>query len=158
MAGIAFGLLSGVFYASVVLCIRQLRGEDAVWLIALNHTVTALVLGPYVVSHDIWPEGEQWLYLAAFGAFQIGLPYVLFARGLKSVAGHEASGIVLLEPVLVPVWVYMAWSGADGYSPPRLWTLAGGALILTGLLLRYGWLGRPGAGAASANGEELNRQ
>ena len=138
--GVIYGLLSGLTFAGVVLSIRQLRDQEAIWLIALNHLVAAILLSPYAFNDTYWPEGWQWLYLACFGIFQMGLPYVLFARGLKAVAGHEASGIALLEPVLVPVWVYLAWHGAANYTPPRWWTLVGGALILTGLAIRY--LGR----------------
>jgi drug/metabolite transporter (DMT)-like permease len=77
------------------------------------------------------------LFLAGFGVLQMGLPYVLFARGLKMTPSHEASGIGLLEPVLLPVWVYLAWHGAPNYEPPQWWTLLGGAMILAGLAWRY---------------------
>ena len=63
----------------------------------------------------------------------MGLPYVFFARGLKSVTSQEATGIGLLEPLLLPVWVYLAWS-----ETPAPWTLVGGGLILASLVLRYG--------------------
>jgi drug/metabolite transporter, DME family len=76
---------------------------------------------------------RQIVYLAAFGVFQMGLPYLLFARGLRYIVGHEAAGIVLLEPILVPVWVYLAWRHAPTYEFPQWWTLVGGALILIGL-------------------------
>ena len=139
-AGVTYGLLSGVTFAGVVLAIRWLRDQESAWLIALNHVVAAGLLAPYAFEESYWPEGRQWLFLAGFGIFQMGLPYVLFARGLQTVAGHEASGIALLEPVLVPVWVFLAWHGAANYVPPRWWTLVGGGLILLGLALRY--LGR----------------
>ena len=92
---------------------------------------------PMVLAAGNLPEGQQWLYLAGFGIFQMGLPYLLFARGLRSVTGHEASGIVLLEPLLVPVWVWLAWHTSPGYAAPRWWTLVGGGLILIGLVVRY---------------------
>jgi drug/metabolite transporter, DME family len=41
---------------------------------------------------------------------QIGLPYVLFAHALRRTSGHEALGIGMVEPILVPTWVYLAWS------------------------------------------------
>jgi drug/metabolite transporter, DME family len=121
----------------VVLMLRLLRSYEAAWLIALNHIGTALLLGPYVAWHGVWPVGQQWLLLAAFGILQMGIPYVLFARGLQHITGHEAAGIGLLEPVLVPVWVYVAWHAAENYTAPRWWTMVGGGLILAGLLLRY---------------------
>jgi DME family drug/metabolite transporter len=109
-----------------------LREFESAFLVALNHLVTAILYAPYVLSQEHWPAGTQWVYLVGFGMFQIGLPYVIFARGLRTVTGHESSFLTLLEPLLVPVWVYWAWGDMPTGS-----TLAGGGLILTGLVLRY---------------------
>jgi drug/metabolite transporter (DMT)-like permease len=132
LPGVVCGLLSGVTFGVVMLSLRRLRNEDAVWLIALNHSVTALVLLPVVIWRGGWPEMSQWPYLIALGVIQMGIPYILFARGVRSVASHEASMIALLEPVLLPVWVVLVL----GFVP-AWWTIAGGVLILSGLLLRY---------------------
>jgi drug/metabolite transporter (DMT)-like permease len=122
----------------VVLSLRHLRSEDGAWLVMLNNLVTAVVFLPFVLYRGIWPDAGQTVYLTAFGMFQMGLPYLLFARGLRHIVGHEATGIVLLEPILVPVWVYLAWRHAPTYEFPQWWTLVGGALILIGLTARYG--------------------
>lgn len=137
-----YGLASGVFYAGVVLSLRQLRDLESAWIVAMNHLVTAVVLAPFLFDwssgkpmvNEHWPHGIAWLYLAGFGILQMGLPYVLFARSLKSIAGHEASGIGLIEPLLVPIWVFFTWG-----ERPAWWTLAGGGLIFAGLVLRYAW-------------------
>jgi drug/metabolite transporter (DMT)-like permease len=139
-AGILFGLLGGVTYAAVVLSLRHLRDEDGVWLVFLNNLTTALLFLPLALHYELWPTGQQTLVLSAFGIFQMGLPYVLFARGVRRVTGHEAAGIVLLEPILVPLWVYLVWRHEPSYQAPQWWTLAGGGLILLGLGMRY--LGR----------------
>jgi drug/metabolite transporter, DME family len=128
----AWGLISGLFYAGVVLCLRQLRDLDPIWLAALNHLVTALALAPFAYQSSIFPAGIQWLLLAAFGIFQMGLPYVLFARGLKRITGHEATGIGMIEPLLMPTWVYLAWG-----DRPAWWTFVGAGLIFVGLMIRY---------------------
>jgi drug/metabolite transporter (DMT)-like permease len=135
--GMLWGLFGGLTYAGVVLCLRWMRYEDAAWLVALSHIGTAVLLLPYVVYRDIWPTGGQCLMLSGFGILQLGLPYWLFARGLQGVSGHEASGLVLIEPLLVPVWVYLAWRHEASYESPQWWTLVGGGLILTGMVCRY---------------------
>ena len=132
-----FGLLAGATFGGVVLALRGLREEQSSWLMALNFGVTAVVLAPLAISQEFWPKGEQWFFLAGFGILQMGIPYLLFARGVQSITGHEASGIVLLEPILVPLWVFVAWHSAADYEAPRWWTLVGGTLILVGLLCRY---------------------
>jgi drug/metabolite transporter (DMT)-like permease len=138
-AAVLWGLASGLFYGGVVLGLRQLRGMDSTWLAAMNHLAASLALAPFalgsLVSSDSttpFPSGIQWLFLAFFGMFQMGVPYILFARGLRSIPGHEATGIGLLEPILVPVWVLLAWG-----DRPAWWTLVGGGLILVGLAVRY---------------------
>jgi drug/metabolite transporter (DMT)-like permease len=131
---VVYGLASGVFYAAVVLCLRRLRGMDAAWLSGLNHLITAIALGTliYCTGEMRWPQGVQWLYLMAFGGLQIGVPYVLFARALRDISGHEAGGIGLIEPVLVPVWT---WLARGEQIPPHV--IAGAMLIFVGLAWRY---------------------
>jgi drug/metabolite transporter (DMT)-like permease len=130
--GVALGLASGVFYAGVVMSVRALRTENSAWLVALNHLVAAGALLPYTLYRGLSPSLEQLAVLAAFGLLQMGLPYVLFARGLKTVTSQEATLIGLLEPVLVPMWAYAVWGEATAW-----WTIAGGGMILVGLLVRY---------------------
>jgi drug/metabolite transporter (DMT)-like permease len=138
LEAVGYGVLSGIFYAGVVLSLRQMREFESAWLVGLNHLVTALVLSPWAIqsyqSGQHWPSGWLWLLLAGFGILQMGLPYVLFARGLKTIPGHEAAGIGLLEPLLVPIWAYFVTAGED---VPKWWTLAGGGLIFAGLVVRY---------------------
>jgi drug/metabolite transporter (DMT)-like permease len=129
---VLWGLASGVFYAGVVLSLRQMRHMESAWLVALNHIVTAAVLAPFAFTGPHFPSGIQWLLLAGLGMVQMGLPYVCFARGLRSIPGHEAAGIGLVEPILVPVWVFLAWG-----EQPAWWTLVGGGFILAGLAVRY---------------------
>jgi drug/metabolite transporter (DMT)-like permease len=47
---------------------------------------------------------------------------------------HEASLIVLIEPVLNPIWVALMVG-----EIPSAATFIGGALIVVGLAARYGW-------------------
>lgn len=128
--GVLLGLLSGLFYAVVIHTLRRLREFDAAWLIVLSLGVTALCLSPLPVRWNIWPTSTQWLTLVAFGAVQMATPYFLFARGLRKISGQEGAAIGLLEPLLVPLWVWNT-------EQPRWWTIAGGGLIFFGLAWRY---------------------
>jgi drug/metabolite transporter, DME family len=135
--GVLCGLVSGCAYAGVVLSLRALRGLDTVWIVAVAHLATALIIFPYVAYLNVWPSVGQLPVLAGFGLFQMALPYVFFARGLRSISSQEATGIGLLEPILLPVWVYLAWG-----EVPAPWTFVGGGLILAGLAMRYAMHGR----------------
>lgn len=136
-AAVAAGLLSGVMLAGVMLCYRHLREEDGAWLGVLNCLGTAVLLAPWAIVEIPLPRGEQWPALFAFGFFQLGLPYLIFARGLHSTPAQEASFLSLIEPICLPVWTYLAWNGHPTYQPPAWWTWVGAATILVGLTLRY---------------------
>ena len=70
--GVICGLASGFFYSSVLICMRSLRGENPVWLVALCHLVAAGCLLPWMLSRGTWPSVPQLVVLAAFGEFHGG--------------------------------------------------------------------------------------
>jgi drug/metabolite transporter (DMT)-like permease len=83
-------------------------------------------------------DGEDLALLFVMGAVQFALPYLLFTRGLRDVEASEASLIALIEPVLNPVWVALFYG-----EEPSAATIAGGAIILLGLAVRYGVMREP---------------
>ncbi|MEY4567456.1 MAG: hypothetical protein RLY14_2426 [Planctomycetota bacterium] len=151
------GLFSGVLYAGVVLSLMRMRSEDPAYLIALNHIVTAVSLLPVAWASGINPTPFQWCALAAFGSLQMGLPYLLFTKGIRNTSGHEATLIALLEPVLLPVWIFVAWRNSPDYEPPSFWTIVGAVLIMLGLLARYGVRFQQPALAVSLENEVANK-
>jgi len=141
---VALALASGVAYAGVIICLRVLRSASSRWLTVLNHLGSALVLVPYLWWVG-WPvlAWQQLAIIAVWGTVQMALPYWLMARGLRSVSPQEAGALTLLEPILNPVWAYLA---APAKETPSPYTLVGGAFILGALAWRY-WPGlrkRPG--------------
>ena len=84
---VLLGLASGLTYAGVVLSLRRMREMDPAWLATINHLVTAIAFLPFAIACDSPPHGRQWFYLAAFGMLQMGIPYLLFAIGVKP--GHK---------------------------------------------------------------------
>jgi drug/metabolite transporter (DMT)-like permease len=137
------GVGSGVVYAAVVLFLRVLRAHAAAWLVALNLIGTAVVLGAFIVVSEgptafaEWataPTVPQFAVLAACGVLQMGVPYWLFTRSLRSVSAQEAAIITLLEPLLNPVWAYLLTPHTDTPTPAMF---TGGALILLALIWKY---------------------
>jgi drug/metabolite transporter, DME family len=147
--GVLLGFLSGIGYALVIYFLRKLRDVDSAWLITVNLASTAVVFGAAPMVTGIWPHGVQWPVLAAFGAVQLAAPYFLFAKGLKKISSQEGACLGLLEPVLVPVWVYVLYR-----ERPEWWTAVGGGLILAGLLYRY-WP-RPTSEVPAAVASKIN--
>ncbi len=128
---VGIGLFSGFTYAGVILSLRILRDVSSSWLTVWNHLLGSLILLPFVLMlHP--PTWQQFVVLFLFGSIQLGLPYWLMARGLRTVSAHEAGAITLLEPILTPVWAWLI--SGETIGP---WTFAGGAVILGALAYRY---------------------
>lgn len=72
----------------------------------------------------------HWLAMAYLGAIQIGLATVCFAAALARISAARASVLALLEPLLSPLWVYLA----IGEAPSR-YGFAGGVFILGGIVV-----------------------
>jgi drug/metabolite transporter (DMT)-like permease len=63
--------------------------------------------------------------VAYLGVFQIGIAYVLVLRALRRVSALEAALLLMVEPVLNPLWAWLL----HGEEPGAL-ALLGGAIIL----------------------------
>ena len=133
----ALGLASGITYAGVLLGIRLLRSESSRWITVVNLMTAAAFSLPllFFVPNPSW---AQLATLVVFGGLQLGLPYLLMARGLRSVDAREAGTLTLIEPILSPIWAFLV---AD--QRPQTTTWIGGAFILAALLYRYAPLKKP---------------
>ncbi|MEO9255660.1 MAG: DMT family transporter [Tepidiformaceae bacterium] len=69
--------------------------------------------------------------LLFLGVVQIGLAYLVFGFGVARVQALEASLIGMLEPVLNPVWVFLALGETPGW-----WAVAGGSVIVVAVVTR----------------------
>ena len=78
------------------------------------------------------------------GIFQIGFAYLFLIRGLVRVRAFEASLLLLLEPVLNPIWTWLVHG-----ERPGIWSIAGAAVILLATLLKA-WADGRAAGEAPA--------
>ena len=67
----------------------------------------------------------DWAVVAFLGVFQIGVAYLFLIRGLDRVSAFEASLLLLLEPVLNPIWAWLVHG-----ERPGVWSIAGAAVIL----------------------------
>jgi drug/metabolite transporter, DME family len=130
---VLLGLGSGVTYAGVLIGLRVLRGASPIWLTVVNSLTGALVLLPFLLNEGL-PSWPQLGVLVLFGVLQMGVPYVLMARALRSVSPQEAGTLTLLEPLLNPLW---AWLVSPKTEQVGLMTFAGGAIILGALAWRY---------------------
>ncbi|HEY6158309.1 MAG TPA: DMT family transporter [Gemmatimonadales bacterium] len=73
----------------------------------------------------------DWVIVIYLGVFQLGLAYVFLSRGITRVPALEASLFLLVEPVLSPVWAWLA----HGETPGPLAAI-GGVVILAATALK----------------------
>ncbi len=134
--GIALGLIAGAAYGGVAVFLRVLRDEDPFWLTVMNHAIAGFVLLPVILTKPEWQPFEmtfaQFVGLLLYGGVQMAIPYAIFSRALTVVTPQEAGLITLLEPVLNPILTWLA----VGEVPVRS-TMAGGAVVLAGVAMRY---------------------
>jgi drug/metabolite transporter, DME family len=130
---VLIALGSGVAYAAVLIGLRVLCKESSAWLTVLNFMVSALALLP-IILFIAPPTGHQMLCLLIYGGVQLGLPYWLMARGLRTVSPQEAGMLTLVEPLLAPLWAYLT---ATQRKVPDATDWIGGAFILAALVWRY---------------------
>jgi drug/metabolite transporter (DMT)-like permease len=69
-------------------------------------------------------------YLLLFGAGQMGIGLILFTGGARLVPAAEAALISILEAILAPLWVWLLLA-----EDPGPYTLAGGAIVLTAIVV-----------------------
>jgi drug/metabolite transporter (DMT)-like permease len=85
---------------------------------------------PFALPLPVASTGE-WITIVYLGVCQIGLAYVFLTAGIRHLLALEVSLLLLVEPVLNPVWTWIL----RGESPGS-WTIVGGAIILAATALR----------------------
>jgi drug/metabolite transporter, DME family len=128
MSGNLLALLSSVFFAALILCLRRER-DAAESAITWGNLFVAAVFLPFV-RHDLALTPKSLGVLLFLGVVQIALAYTLFVRGLKHVTATQATLTGMLEPVMNPVWVVLFLG-----ERPSVFAIAGGLVVLAAI----GW-------------------
>jgi len=131
LVGLAIALASGLFFGLLTMMIRRLRDSDSAAVTVFNNLGSAVLLLPLAWGMgSLLLSSRTLLWLILMGIVQFGTPYYLYTLGLARVPAYQASLITMLEPVLVPVWTYLAVG-----ERVSLTTLVGGGVILAALIL-----------------------
>ncbi len=123
LLGQALSMLMTLAFAGMIVLQRRRPGASVIVVNCLG----ALGSGIFGLANS--PLQAISLYdfaiLFAFGLTTIGLAFVLFMEGAKLIPSAEAGLISLLDVVLGPFWVFIAFG-----ENPGLATLIGGAIVL----------------------------
>ena len=128
--GDVVALVSGLFFAVLVLSLRLERGGGAEAAVTYGNILATLVLLPVVRGHLVL-SGRSLAILLFLGIVQLAVAYALFVRGLRHVTATQASLVGMLEPICNPIWVFLFLGEAPG-----AYALAGGAIVLAAVAWR----------------------
>jgi drug/metabolite transporter (DMT)-like permease len=122
--GIALALLMVLALSVMTVLIRKHRDTPVVAAASMSNFLGSLVSIPF--AHDIGAVGQgDFMTLALFGVFQIGLGLPLFLVGSRFLPSGQAMLIATLETPLMPFWIWVAF-----HEVPSLRSLAGGAMVM----------------------------
>lgn len=97
LVGILFGLGAAVFYASVILLNKLIRGVSGIQRTFLQFLVAIAVLMPYVACtggfHLAELSGAGWGNLLIVGLFHTGITYCMYFSSLKELRGQKRHGL-----------------------------------------------------------------
>jgi DME family drug/metabolite transporter len=120
----------GVTWAFTTLTMRGLARDPVA---GFERTMASIIVANVVLACVLLPlfpppvtAGWQDYGIAAYmGILQLGTAFILISLGLRRVTALEGALLLLIEPVLNPLWVWLAHRESIGLA-----SLAGGLLIL----------------------------
>lgn len=133
--GNALAVACSITWALTLIALRYVErqqsrpglGISAAFLGNLFASVAAIPLAwPFPAASE-----AEWVTLVYLGVCQVAVAYVFLTSAIRHLSALEVSLLLLLEPVLNPVWTW-ALRGEH----PGAWTIVGGAVIVTATALR----------------------
>jgi drug/metabolite transporter (DMT)-like permease len=131
--GNLLGLLCSVTWAFTLIGLRWAERKDSrtgISAVVVGNAMAFLVGVPFLLPLPAASAGE-WATLVYLGVIQIGLAYIFLTRAVAQLPALDVSLLLLLEPVLNPLWTWLIRG-----EEPGGWALAGGAIIVAATAAR----------------------
>lgn len=130
LAGNIVAIVAGVFMACMYMTTGNAESEERFSAILIGQIVAFLIGLPVVIStHPVFSAGPVACILA-LGIFQLGIPYILYAKASEYCPPLACSLLGAVEPLLNPLWVFLF----DG-EKPGLWALCGAIIVVASVTL-----------------------
>lgn len=126
LLGDLFALLATLGIASAIVATRHSPQTRMTPAVCTGTALAALIALPLATPLAVSAHDAPLLGL--FGAGQLGLGLALFVTGARAIPAAQSALIGLLEPVLGPVWVWMAYA-----ERPTTMALIGGIVVVGGV-------------------------
>jgi drug/metabolite transporter (DMT)-like permease len=137
--GLSLGM--ALAFAVAIVISRHRRDVSMAPATCLAQLILLATFLPFVRDSSV--SGDDLLVLAALGAGQIGLGLVFLTIGARLIPAAQVALITLLEVVLGPLWVWLAFG-----ERPATATLAGGAVVIGAVVIQA--LDRPQGSPSTA--------
>lgn len=134
LLGNVLATTAGASWALTIFGLRWLEQREpergGARAVLLGNLIAFFACLPWALPVEVL-SGKDAGVIAYLGLIQIGLAYLLLMRGVQTVPALEASLLLLVEPVLSPIWAYLVHG-----EVPGPWSVLGGAIILGATLTR----------------------
>lgn len=129
LVGILFGLGAAVFYATVILLNKFIKGVEGLHRTLLQFLAAIVTLTPYVaLTSGVTLGGMDatgWACLLIVGLVHTGLAYVLYFPSIKELPGQKAAILSYIDPLVAVIVSVLILR-----EPMNAWQWVGGAMIL----------------------------
>lgn len=137
VAGNLVALGAGVAFAINVVSFRQVAltpgatgPSDPLRPMLLGNVIGAVLGAPFLLASSP-PGATGWGALIALGLFQQAAAYFCYAWAIRHTTALEATLVSVIEPILSPVWVALAFG-----ERPGPWAVLGGTIVVGAVTAR----------------------
>lgn len=134
--GNVLAAIAGVTFAASAVIMRRVAMTDGGAIdplrpLVLGNVIGAVLGAPFWFAGDVTPDAAGWGALIALGVVQQAAAYLCYARAIRHATALESMLIPVIEPILSPLWVAIAFG-----EWPSGWSLVGGAIVVGAVTLR----------------------
>lgn len=135
VTGNLLAVICSITWALTLMGLRYVQRDQTQTSVGLS----AVTLGNLFASLAAWPfawplpsaSAVEWGTIAYLGICQIGVAYVFLTSAMRVLPALEVSLLLLIEPVLNPIWTWMIRG-----EHPGSFTIAGGAIIIAATAIK----------------------
>jgi drug/metabolite transporter (DMT)-like permease len=127
IAGNGVALVMTVAFGTQLVMARRYPGLEMMSINAIGAALCGMLAWP--LAQAGLPDQRQLLILALFGITTTSLAYLLFLTGGRYIPSGEAGLIGLIDVVLSPFWVWLAFAEEPGSA-----AIIGGGVVLASVL------------------------
>ena len=126
---VALPIVMTFSFAIVIVITRYRRDVSMMPATCASQALVVVVVAPFASFGSA--SSSDWGIFFALGVFQMGLGLALLTVGARLLPPAEVALLSLLEVVLGPLWVWLAYS-----ERPTTATLVGGAVITAAIVVQ----------------------